>query len=235
MISVCLASYNGSQYIEQQIQSILNQLNSNDELIISDDSSTDETVNLTKSFGDPRIKIHENNKFRNPVQNFENALKISKGEIIFLCDQDDVWLPNKVAVLKSHLELNDFVSSDCKIVDQRLNIISESYLKNVDGKTGLIRNLFLRTSPYIGCCMAFNRKVLEKSLPFPKRIKNHDYWIAMVSEAYFRTKIVYDPLVLYRRHHQNVSNTGKKSVNSFVQKLVKRKDIIVPLIGRCFK
>jgi glycosyltransferase involved in cell wall biosynthesis len=235
MISVCLASYNGESFIEDQIKSILTQLSFDDELIISDDSSTDATVEIIKSFSDVRLKLFDKNLFRNPVQNFQNALKHSKGDIIFLCDQDDIWLEGKVSCLTKYLTHYDLVTSDCQIVNEKLNVISDTYLKSVDGRTGLIRNLFLKTSPYIGCCMAFNRKVLEKSLPFPKRIRNHDYWIAMVAEAYFATKIIYHPYVLYRRHDQNVSNTGKKSVNSVMQKLIKRKNVIVSLIGRCFK
>ena len=230
MVSVCLASYNGAFYIKDQINSILQQLNANDELIISDDSSTDFTVQIIKSFRDKRIILLENNKFRNPTKNFENALLHAKGDFIILCDQDDIWLNNKIEVSLKFLITFDLIVSDCNIVDCDLGIISESYLTKVKGKIGLVRNLFFRTSPYIGCCMAFKRNVLIKALPFPKNIKDHDFWIAMVAEAFFKTFMIYEPLILYRRHQDNVSNTGNKSTNSLYKKFIKRTHIIISLL-----
>ena len=97
MISVCIATYNGAEYLREQVESILSQLEEEDEIVVSDDSSTDTTIEILQSFGDRRIKI-----FKNPakgfVRNFENALRQAQGDFIFLSDQDDVWLPNKVAV-----------------------------------------------------------------------------------------------------------------------------------------
>lgn len=97
MISVCLATYNGQQYILEQLQTILPQLSEDDEIIISDDNSTDNTVNLIKSINDNRIKIFINKSGKRIyTKNFENAINHSLGDFIFLCDQDDVWMPNKV-------------------------------------------------------------------------------------------------------------------------------------------
>ena len=90
MISVCMATYNGEKYIEEQLKSILSQLGENDEVIVSDDSSTDNTLAIVESFNDVRIKIFPNNKFHSPIFNFENALKQATGDYIFLSDQDDV-------------------------------------------------------------------------------------------------------------------------------------------------
>ena len=95
-ISVCLASYNGEKFIFDQISSIISQLAEKDELIISDDSSTDTTLSIIKGFNDHRIKLFPGNTFYNPVYNFENALKQSAGEVIVLSDQDDIWLENKL-------------------------------------------------------------------------------------------------------------------------------------------
>ena len=91
MVSVCLASYNGEKFIKQQIDSILCQLGKHDEIIISDDSSTDRTVQIIKNYNDPRIKLIEDCKFQSPIFNLENALKQAKGDYIFLSDQDDFW------------------------------------------------------------------------------------------------------------------------------------------------
>ncbi|MEO5643505.1 MAG: glycosyltransferase, partial [Bacteroidia bacterium] len=95
-ISVCLATYNGEKYIGEQLQSILIQLSQHDEVIISDDSSSDRTIDIVQAFGDSRIIILHGQTFRSPIRNFENALSHAGGQYIFLADQDDVWLPEKV-------------------------------------------------------------------------------------------------------------------------------------------
>lgn len=104
MISVCIATYNGGKYIKEQLDSILFQLGKDDEVIISDDSSTDDTLSILESYHDERIVILTNQKFHSPVYNFENALKSAKGDFIFLSDQDDIWEPTKVEVMLDSLK-----------------------------------------------------------------------------------------------------------------------------------
>ena len=98
-ISVCMASYNGSKYIKNQIQSILIQLNNKDQLIIVDDCSIDNTLQIIKNFKDSRIKLIKNNRNVGVVATFQKAMKFAKGDIIFLSDQDDEWLDNKVTFI----------------------------------------------------------------------------------------------------------------------------------------
>src|SRR5687768_8023645 len=95
-ISICMATFNGSRYINEQLNSIITQLDESSEIVISDDSSTDNTVQIIKSFNDKRIHVLPNQKFRNPIFNFENALKHVQGDYIFLADQDDIWLPDRL-------------------------------------------------------------------------------------------------------------------------------------------
>ena len=96
MISVCIATYNGERFIREQIDSILRQLSSDDEIIVSDDGSTDDTISIINSIDDKRIRIIEGPRKHSPTHNFECAMKEAKGYYIFLADQDDVWKPNKV-------------------------------------------------------------------------------------------------------------------------------------------
>ena len=105
MISVCIATYNGEKYIREQLDSILPQLGLDDEVIISDDSSTDNTLKIIEEYNDCRIKIFSNNKFYSPILNFENALKKAQGDFIFLSDQDDIWKSNKVEVVMKYLNM----------------------------------------------------------------------------------------------------------------------------------
>lgn len=222
MISVCMATYNGEKYIKEQIESILTQLSSDDELIISDDMSTDSTRDIIESINDERIKLclHEDN--HGFVRNFENALKHAKGDYIFLSDQDDIWLEHKVYKCLEALKLNDFVISDCITINEKGEVISESRIKDYKIKTGFW-NLMVKTR-YLGCCMAFNKRVLNAVLPFPNNSKlmEHDLWIAAVSEYYFKTELIYEPLIKYRRHGNNVSTGGEGKGYSIFNKIYRR-------------
>jgi glycosyltransferase involved in cell wall biosynthesis len=227
MISVCMAVRNGEQFVAQQIDSILPQLAVADELIISDDHSSDQTFQIVKSFHDSRIKLLSNPD-KGIVTNFENALAASRGEIIFLADQDDVWASNKIERMQHYLKMYDLVVSDCFIVGHELNLIRESFFDfNHSGK-GLVRNL-IRNS-YMGCCMAFHRKVVQKALPFPKNIPIHDLWIGLIAELYFNVAFIPDKLVHHRRHLQNASATSEKSNYSFSGKLNFRFHVVKNLI-----
>jgi glycosyltransferase involved in cell wall biosynthesis len=95
-ISVCIATFNGGRFIQEQVMSVLPQLGEEDEMVVSDDGSTDDTIPILKSFHDPRISIWQNNGRHGFIWNFENALTKAMGDVIFLCDQDDIWKPNKV-------------------------------------------------------------------------------------------------------------------------------------------
>jgi glycosyltransferase involved in cell wall biosynthesis len=213
-----MATFNGAKFIREQLESILPQLSPDDEIIISDDSSTDETLGIIRSFYDARIVILEGRNFKNPVRNFENALGHSRGSYIFLCDQDDVWLEGRVAKMCAALEEFDLVLSDCRIVDQDLSTIHPSYFALVHARPGFLRNLVLPSS-YVGCCMAFRSEVLQKALPFPKGIPMHDFWIALIAELKFRVTFLDEQLLLYRRHADNASSTASKSKNTLYKKL----------------
>ncbi|MCS6209210.1 glycosyltransferase family 2 protein [Shewanella baltica] len=218
-VSVCMATFNGEMFIQQQLVSILSQISENDEVVISDDSSNDTTEEIVKNINDPRVRFLYNKYERGYTKNFENALKHCTGDIIFLADQDDVWLPGKVESMTLALKNFDFVVSDCRIADSQLNVTHPSHFALHSVKRGFINNLLLPR--YIGACMAFNRKVLDYALPFPRKQKYaaHDYWISLISEMCFKVEIINEPLIMYRRHDSNASNGGTKSKNSLYHKL----------------
>jgi glycosyltransferase involved in cell wall biosynthesis len=196
-----MATYNGGEYIAEQISSILFQLHTYDELIISDDGSSDATIEIINSFKDDRIKLYFNDK-NNHILNFENALSKAKGNYIFLSDQDDIWLENKLQICIKYLRKYDLVLSDYVLIGSNKEIISTSYrMRNV--KTGFWKN-YHRNS-YTGCCMAFNQKILKQILPFPVNIKSHDHWIGLVAEMCGKTLFINQPLIFLRRHDTNFS------------------------------
>ena len=215
-ISVCIATYNGEKYIKEQLNSILPQLGVNDEIIISDDRSTDSTLSIINSFNDERVKIFVN-KNKGIVKNFENALMHASGDYIFLADQDDVWLSEKVSLSIAGLEHNNLVVTNCKVTDENLKEINPSYFKLNDSKKGFFKNFY--RSSYLGCCLAFKKELLDDILPIPNNLfLYHDWWIGYIADIKYKVRFIETPCMLYRRHDFNMSTTGSKSKQSLWKK-----------------
>lgn len=205
MVSVCMATYNGEKYIKDQLLSILKQIGLNDEIIISDDLSKDNTIKIIESIKDSRIKIFFN-KNRGYTNNFQNAIQHASGYYIFLSDQDDIWMDHKFKIMSDLLKNYDFVVSNAQMVNKDLESLDSTYFQLRGGaKRGFLNNLI--KLQYIGCCMAFRKIILKKAFPFPKNtaLCSHDLWISLISEFYFSTYVIQEPLLLYRRHGENVS------------------------------
>ena len=202
MISVCMATFNGERYIKEQVSSILQQLDTDDEIIVSDDGSTDSTLQVLAAFQDPRIKVF-NGPQTGLTYNFENAIKNANGDYLFLSDQDDVWEYNKVERMMEALRHADLVVSDAWISDENAVSTGRSLYDICKPHKGFWPTLYHTT--YIGCCIAFRRKILKKLLPFPPHIIMHDYWIGQIADLYFKTTFIPDKLLRYRRHGNNTS------------------------------
>lgn len=202
-----MATYNGEKYIGEQLQSILKQISQEDEVIISDDKSTDNTINIIKSFNDKRIKIIVNQRDKSALEtiqlvttNFENALKHSVGDIIFFADQDDVWVDNKVEVSLEYLKKYDYIVSNYYVTDEDLNVVKES--RNVKNRWKYL----ITSTPYTGSCAAFKRKILDKAFPFPKCLQSHDRWIGFIASFFYKYDVVPDKLIYYRRNSTSSSS-----------------------------
>jgi glycosyltransferase involved in cell wall biosynthesis len=220
MTSVCLACYNGEKHIKEQVESILIQLDGSDELIISDDSSTDDTISIIKSIRDERIKLYINeNSSGRPTENFQNSLKKAKGTFVFLSDQDDIWLADKYETMKALLATNDLVLSDSVVVDETLKELHPSFFKFHGSGKGILKNVIKNS--YFGSCMAFRRELLNYALPFPSSKEiGHDVWLGLVAEMVGKVCLVARPLILYRRHPLAVTSHGMgKSKRNLVIKI----------------
>ena len=231
MISVCIATYNGEKLIGEQLASILPQLGEEDEVIISDDHSSDGTLDVVRSMNSPIVRIVEGPCTGSLISNFENALREAKGDFIFLSDQDDKWVPNKVEVMMKGLQEYDCVVSDCFVTDGQLNITSESFYALNRTKYGRFYNLMLKNG-YLGCCMAMRRNVVERSLPFPKDIPMHDIWIGNIAAYCFKVGFLPERLIYFRRHKSNASMTAGKSQFSLWKKMQIRMIILRHLLKR---
>lgn len=231
MISVCMATYNGSIYIKEQIDSIISQLSESDELVISDDGSSDDTVSIIKSYNDDRIILLHNAHENGYKKNFETALENAHGDYIFLSDQDDIWYPNKVKVIMSTLSRCDLVVHDALLVNSEGKSMGKNYFSLLHSKTTFLANLW--KTRFLGCCMAFNRKVLDDCLPFPNLVDAHDYWLGMYALVKYKVLFINDILVYYRRHNSTVSPSGGKSNTSLYYKLfVKRIPLLFSILRK---
>ncbi|WP_035673924.1 glycosyltransferase family 2 protein [Flavobacterium sp. 83] len=241
-ISVCMATFNGEKFIKEQLQSILKQLSDTDEIIISDDGSSDDTINIISSFSDPRIKLiptdssklkhSKQSKSYQVTQNFENALSYATGDYIFLSDQDDVWEDDKVAgcVLLLKEEQLNLIIHDATVVDEVDTVIAVSYFEKVKSQKGFFRNIIKNS--YLGCCMVFDRSVLLKALPFPKDLIAHDMWIGLIAEKNGKVAFIEKKYIRYKRHSGAVTASAAKSKNSLNFKIRYRMQFILQYLKR---
>ena len=169
--SVCLATYNGAKYIEEQLSSILTELNTEDEVIIVDDKSSDNTIELIKRMADERIQIFENNLNQGPNVTFEKSISLSTGDIIFMADQDDIWIKGRVKIMVEALNHAHLVSSHFDCFGNANNSLEDfENSAEADKSTKYFRNImdiFMGKQNYYGCAMAFRKELIPVILPFP--------------------------------------------------------------------
>lgn len=206
-VSVAIATYNGEKYLKEQLETILSQLKEKDEIIISDDGSTDNTKQIIRQFNDDRIKIIEGPK-KGVKQNFANAISNCNGKYIFLADQDDLWMENKVEEVLKYFNSNSSVKCvlhDCVVFDsENGNTLFDSFFKYRKCKKGILKNIIKNS--YIGCCMAFDCSLKKRVLPIPQNIEMHDQWIGLLAEKNGEVIFSEKKLIKYRRHACNVSS-----------------------------
>lgn len=212
--SVCMATFRGSRYVAEQLESILEQLGANDEVVVVDDASPDETVAVIKGLQDPRIRIFEVEKNQGYVRSFEQAVLASRGDYIFLADQDDVWMPGRLDAMLSALETSDVVASNFAVlgggsrngVPELAAADSSHFLRNVLG-------VVVGYRPYYGCAMAMTRRQAEIFTPIPHfLVESHDLWLALCGNLGKSMTHLQEPTLWRRLHAENVTPRGWRSL-----------------------
>lgn len=203
-VSVAMTTYNGEKFLQAQLDSIYMQINEDDEIIICDDGSTDRTLNILQENleKDSRIKLYRNSG-KGAVSNFEDAISKCGNDLIFLCDHDDIWHPNKVAHVKSAFEKTNKLLVLHNGADFYENNDKEEGILIPSMKHGIINNLMV--SCYWGCCMAFKRELVKDILPFPPGLVAHDQWIGLIAELKKESFFLEESLISHRRHRNNVT------------------------------
>ena len=218
-ISVCLATYNGCKFIVEQLESVVCQLNPGDEVVVADDGSSDGTVAELAAF-EPWVRIISVERVGGVVKNFEIVISAAVGDAIVLCDQDDIWLPGRINLIRRALAENDLVVLNGQVVDANAVSRGVTIFESVDMRAGFLANL--AKNSFIGCCMAFRRSLRDRVLPFPAGVPWHDWYIGLVAEWIGRVERIDEITLLYRRHGGNFSPTGEKSSNTLWRKLAMR-------------
>ena len=204
-VSVCMATYNGEEFLRVQLDSILAQLGPDDELLVQDDGSSDETLNIIDSYHDDRIEVVRNETNLGVIGTFERCLARARHEIVFLSDQDDEWLPGKVdAVVAAFADPHvTGVVTNALIVDRDGATTSDSYFAHARSGPGVVHN-FVKNS-YLGCCLAVRRDVIPVATPVPRSVRTHDGWIGITADLMGTVVFLPTPYLRYRRHGGNLS------------------------------
>lgn len=212
-ISVALCTYNGAKYIEEQLNSILEQTMLPDEIVICDDNSTDNTIFLTRQIlanytGELVLIINPQNI--GYKRNFVKAMSLCTGEIIFLSDQDDVWDKHKIAIVNQSFLDNPraiLVFHDAILVNEQLELLYKSFWKILKFKPILFLNhkynMLLQGNVIQGSACAFRKNLFYKALPFPIEAI-HDEWLALMAVAEGEIIPIAQPLMKYRQSNDNV-------------------------------
>lgn len=220
LVDVLLATYNGSRYLAQQLDSILAQTHTPWRILVSDDGSSDETLEILQQYGarlgNRLVLVPNPDAGKGVVRNFENLMQASlndgRARWAVFADQDDVWLPEKIASQLHEMvriEAGDapavpcLVHSDLTVVDEALTVLSPSFARyqRMD-PAGCSQLSLLSVNQVTGCTMMVNRALLARALPLPAETIMHDWWCALISGS-GRRSFIDQPLILYRQHGAN--------------------------------
>lgn len=239
MIAVLLATYNGEKYLEAQLNSLINQTYHDFQIYISDDCSTDGTVNIISKYEDiypgKIINIKNGIHFGNAKDNFLFLVESVQADIYFFCDQDDVWNVDKIEkTLKVYNHIEDkslpiLIHSDLAVVNEKLEIINESFFNFMGLKKNITDYKSLLVQNYVtGCTMMVNKALVDfymqkKNLINKSNILMHDYFFAIIASIFGNLYFCDQSLMLYRQHQSN--SVGAKNVKSVEYAFNKIKEI----------
>jgi hypothetical protein len=231
-VSIALCTYNGERFLYQQWESLLKQDRLPDEVIICDDCSTDKTRLLLRRLASEapfRVMLEENDAQLGFNKNFEKALGLCTGDLIFICDQDDYWFPQKIDVMANYMANHPDVQmafcnaseADERLKDLRLPFWDRVRLdafQKARWKMGLSMEVLLEGSRMMGCATVIRRPFLDKVLPIPTDIPGYIYdgWISLVGAAYNTVQLIDQTLQLYRTHDSQQVGTRSEPAQAHV-------------------
>lgn len=227
---ILLSAYNGTDYLEQQITSLLNQKEVNIQIISRDDESIDQTKNILNCYD--KIKVLENNNNLGIKQSFtvllEYVLKNTNENYILFCDQDDVWKKDKVKktfekmqeLEKLYPDTPILIHTDLHVTDENLNIIDNSFwhYEHINPSKNSLGNLLMQNT-ITGCTTMINRKLAKLAMPIPDECIMHDWWIGLVASAFGKIGYLDEPTMYYRQHDKNDTGAKRYSIKNIFKKI----------------
>jgi glycosyltransferase involved in cell wall biosynthesis len=226
VFDIVIATYNGERYLKAQLDSIVAAEGFNElveRVVVVDDGSLDATLQILKAYSelDGRFEIHAHAQGLGPTGNFDYGLSLTSAPWVCLADQDDIWLPEKLVIMRREIECLSTdhptaLFSDLVVVNQDLVEISPSYFTHcgISPERATSLNKLAQQNVVSGCTMVVNRQLIELALPMPSSACMHDWWMALVASSLGVLKFVSQPLVLYRQHDDNTVGAPSSSLLS---------------------
>lgn len=214
-VSVCMATYKGAAFVEEQISSILTELGADDELVVVDDASPDDTASVIAAIADPRIRLVRASSNKGYVRTFEEAVRLSRGEYIFLSDQDDIWIPGRLGLMLAALSEHQVVASNFDMlgggprpwIPRLRSSDSGRHLANLAA-------ILIGYRAYYGCGMAFRREALKYFVPIPPYVgESHDLWLAVCGNVAGSIAHLDESTIYRRLHDENQTPAGWRSLS----------------------
>ena len=236
-ISIALCTYNGARFLEGQLTSLVSQNRRPDEVVICDDCSTDSTISLLRAFATNApfpVFLHENSTRLGSTKNFERSISLCRGDVIALCDQDDIWEKNKLSLTEDCFRNNPnagLVFTDALIVDENANPLGYNLWQTLglDGasqariKSPAAFDILIQRPLVTGATMAFRSKFRDLVLPIPEDISLiHDAWIALMISLVASLDPIDRPLVKYRQHATQQIGASPKEPGVIATGIVER-------------
>lgn len=220
-VSVALATYNGAFFLTEQLQSLVDQTHLPTQVILCDDGSTDDTLQIATRFStELPLRIIRNGKSLGVVENFKKAVSLCTGEYIALCDQDDVWYPDKleqsVAMLASiDGDVPALIYSDLEVVDKELNTVASSFWQLTARKPSDIDFVKLLLGNVVtGCTVMMNQTMAIEMQRMPEGVEMHDFWLALIAYGIGHCAYIDKPTIKYRQHGSNVTSTEQINIQT---------------------
>lgn len=241
MIDILLATYNGEKYLQEQLDSLLQQSFQDFQVLVRDDGSNDKTIELIEKniqkYPDKFKLIKDEMGNLGSSRSFMKLLEYSKSEFIMFCDQDDVWLPNKIELsLNKIIELEKeytsntplLVFSDLKVVDENLNTIKNSFWEYQKLMPNIVNNWkkLLSQNVITGCTIIINKQANNHLLPFSLDIMIHDHWIGVHIAKIGKINYLKEQTILYRQHGCNVAGAHSYDLDYIKKKIFDIKNIL---------
>ena len=222
-VLILLATYNGDKYLKEQLDSLKLQTYKDFDIIIRDDNSTDDTISIANFYN---IKVVESEYKLGAKGSFgalmEYALQNSDAEYFMFCDQDDVWVNDKIektlakmhTLEKEHGSMPFLVHTDLEVVDEKLGLINNSFMnfQKINPSKNKLNELLLQNT-ITGCTVMINRELAKKSFSMPSTAIMHDWWIGLIASKFGKIEYINESLIKYRQHDKNT--IGAKGFSYF--------------------